>query len=317
MNSVQAAAHPNIALVKYWGKQPTEGNRPAVPSLSITLNTLVASTSVSESTEDSFELDGKALEASAPENKISRFLSFMRSHHSVPPLRIVSENNFPTAAGLASSAAGFAALVTAIDALCEFGLTSQQLSQLARVGSASAARSLFGGFVGLQQPDFAAKPIAPIDHWPLQVVIAITDTQQKSVSSTEGMQISAATSPYYSQWLESAHVDYTQAIDAIENRDFTALTTVAEHSCRKMHAVMHTSQPPLLYWNAATVACMHRVTEMREEGREVFYTIDAGPQVKAVCTSVHADAVESALTDVPGVVQVQRVGLGGAPWISH
>jgi len=311
MTVVRAIAHPNIALVKYWGKQDAAGNLPAVPSLSITLDNLAAITEVEEAPADSFTLDGHTHSGNTKDLKLARFLEYARSHHDIPPLRITSQNDFPTAAGLASSAAGFAALVSAINSLCELTLTPQEASKLARAGSASAARSMFGGFVGLTGPDYAAQPIADASYWPLVVIVAITDTQKKSVSSTEGMTISAATSPYYSTWLAHANTDYDKANNAVANKDFAALAQVTEHSTLKMHAVMQTSEPALLYWNAATINCMQTIQELRRKGVEAFFTMDAGPQVKVVCTPNSAPAVQTALSQQSGVVEIKRVKLGG------
>lgn len=311
MASVCATAHPNIALVKYWGKQAADGNVPAVPSLSVTLDTLTATTTIEEATNDQFVLNGEVQTGAAADPKLMRFLAYLRERHDVPPLTIRSDNNFPTAAGLASSAAGFAALVTAVNQLCSLALNSEQLSELARVGSASAARSILGGFVGLTGPDFVARSIAPREHWPLCVVVAITNTSKKSVSSTEGMTRSAATSPYYPAWLNTAADDYASALAAIKTRDFQALATVSEHSCLKMHAVMQTTQPPLMYWNPASLACIHKIQELRTQGTDVFFTIDAGPQIKAICSQQSASTVENILGQMPGVLSVTRIGLGG------
>ena len=311
MASVRATAHPNIALVKYWGKKTVAGNIPAVPSLSITLDSLTAITELTEATSDQFVLNGEEQSGIAADEKLTRFLAYLRERHDVPPLTISSHNNFPTAAGLASSAAGFAALVTAVNELCELNLNAGQLSELARAGSASAARSIFGGFVGLTGPRFIAEPIATNEHWPLQVVVAITNTGKKSVSSTEGMTRSAATSPYYSSWLDTAGADYARAHAAINTRNFTELAEVSEHSCLKMHAVMQTTQPPLMYWNPASLACIQKIQDLRAQGIDVFFTVDAGPQIKAVCTRDSIDAVATILASMPGVLSVEKIGLGG------
>lgn len=311
MASVCATAHPNIALVKYWGKKTAAGNIPAVPSLSITLDTLTATTTITEATVDQFVLNNKEQTGVTEDAKLTRFLQYLRARHDVPPLTISSQNNFPTAAGLASSAAGFAALVTAVNELCALNLNKGELSELARAGSASAARSILGGFVGLTGPNYVATPIATREHWPLQVVVAITDTNKKSVSSTDGMTRSAATSPYYQSWLDTAGVDYERARDAIHQQKFKELAEVSEHSCLKMHGVMQTTQPPLMYWNPASLACIHHIQEMRAQGEEVFFTNDAGPQIKAICTEASVDTVAAVLAQIPGVLRIEKLALGG------
>ena len=301
-----AYAHPNIALVKYWGKQEKPGNLPATPNLSISLAGLTTVTHVSDAPSDTFILNSK--ETSDP--KLVRWLEALRGTFDVPPLQIDSGNDFPTSAGLASSASGFAALITAINAHCDLGLNQEMCSEWARVGSASAARSIFGGFVALVPPQWQAIPMAKRDDWPLEVVVAVTSNEPKSVNSGEGMERSRLTSPYYNAWVRDATTDFAAASEAIERRDFPSLAAVAELNCLKMHSIMLTSQPTLSYWTPASIACMDRVRSLREEGHDVFFTVDAGPQIKAVCLPASADAVASALSETPGVLEVIRSSLG-------
>jgi diphosphomevalonate decarboxylase len=150
--SVVACAHPNIALIKYWGKAPTEGNVPATPSLSVTLDTLTTRTEVVLADADTLYLNGEP----AQDAKVTGCLTDLRSRYAIPPVEVRTGNDFPTAAGLASSASGFAALVTAIDALCGLGMSAAERSTWARRASASAARSIFGGFVTLTGPEWQA-----------------------------------------------------------------------------------------------------------------------------------------------------------------
>jgi len=311
--STTASAHPNIALVKYWGKAAVAGNVPATPSLSITLDTLCSTTTVETCERDEIELNGTR----TSDPKIAACLANLRSRFEVPPLRVVSQNNFPTAAGLASSASGFAALVTAIDAHCELGLTPGQRSDFARQASGSAARSIFGGFVGLEGPDWMARPLLAAEDWPLRVVIAVTDTASKSVSSSVGMTRSAETSAYYPAWVSSTAEDYAAGRELVATRDFAGLAALAENSCLKMHALMMSSRPAMLYWRPATLACIEALRELQGAGTPVFFTIDAGPQLKAVCLPEAEAAVAQALSNVPGVVSITSVGLGsGARLVS-
>lgn len=306
-----AHAHPNIALIKYWGKAAGPGNVPAVPSLSITLDTLTTTTSVAESAADDIWLNGRRVD----DAKIRACLTDLRGRFDIPPLTVRTDNSFPTAAGLASSASGFAALVTAIDRACGLKLDATERSVLARRASASAARSMFGGFVTLAGPDWHAEPLLEPAEWPLRVVIAITETLPKAISSSAGMRRSAETSPYFPPWVESAPVDFRAAAEAVRARDFAALAELAEHSCLKMHGLMLSTRPGLLYWNAATVACLHCVRSLREDGdAAVFFTVDAGPQVKAVCLPADEPRVREALQSVPGVQQVLTTGLGPGAW---
>ena len=305
--STTALAHPNIALLKYWGKQDGPGNRPATPSLSITLDALTTTTTVEDADADAVRLDGQLVR----DAKIERALADWRRDYPIGPLAISSRNNFPTAAGLASSASGFAALATAVDAHCGLGLGDGERSALARRGSGSAARSIHGGFVALAAPDWRGEPVLAPSAWPLAVVVAITAAEPKSVSSTAGMGRSKKTSPYFAAWAATADADFKAMKAAVAQQDFDALAELAEASCLKMHALMLSSRPPLIYWRGATVECLRAVRDLRTSGCRVFATVDAGPQVKAVCEPQDAERVEAALKEVPGVASTLRSSLGG------
>ena len=304
--SITAVAHPNIALIKYWGKQALPGNIPATPSVSITLDSLTSTTMVRPSDTDQIFLNGKATE----DAKISACLYMLRADFRIAPVAIESENNFPTAAGLASSASGFAALITALDAFSNLGLTTEERTIYARKASGSAARSIFGGFASLGGPDWVGRPVLDRDDWPLKVVIAITDENRKSVSSSLGMKTSEETSPYYAAWVSSTAEDYEAALQAIAVRDFERLALLSESSCLKMHGVMQSSLPAMIYWRPATLSCIHAVRELRSNGTPVFFTIDAGPQVKAVCLPNAVEKVAAELAAIPGVIATHTVGLG-------
>jgi len=312
-----AVAHPNIALVKYWGKRDVERNIPAVGSLSITLGGLTTTTTVRfdpELEHDVFVLGGR--ETPKKTERVVACLDRMRRHAGVSHYAVVeSDNDFPTAAGLASSASGFAALVVAANAALGAGLEGSELADLACRASGSAPRSLFGGFVELEltpdgpHPTETRQLLEPL-AWPLRVQIAVTDPGPKAVGSTEGMLMTELTSPYYPAWVESSAADLADARAAIDRRDFEALADISESSCLKMHAVMMSARPWLVYWNGATVECISRVRELRAKGVPVFFTIDAGPQVKAVCLPEASEGVGRALGDFPGVTSLLESGLG-------
>ena len=305
---VTATAHPNIALVKYWGKRPGPGNIPATPSLSVTLDALTTTTAVRAAAADRVVLDGRTV----ADAKIDGFLRALRERFDIPPLDIDTGSDFPAGCGLASSASGFAALITAIDAALDLGLSPQERSEWARRGSGSAARSTVGGFGALQERDgqWVAEELLPPGAWPLRVVIGITSRARKSVGSTEGMERSRLTSPFYGSWVRETTADFAAARAAVAARDFETLARIAEASCLKMHALMLSSEPGLLYWNGGTVEALHRIRELRNAGSSVFFTVDAGPQVKAVCTPDQAAVVSAALADVPGVEEVMVSALG-------
>ena len=303
-----AVAHPNVALVKYWGKQAGAGNRPATPSLSVTLSGIATTTRVEVAPADHLTLNGKE----AQDAKIAGFLAELRAAFDIPRLAITTDNDFPTGAGLASSASGFAALTTAIDAAFGLGLDRAERSAWARRGSASAARSIFGGFVALvgRGAEPAAETVADADHWPLAVTVGVASKRMKSVGSTEGMERARATSPFYDAWTTSTHDDFATALRAVRVRDFDALAEVAEHSSMKLHALTLTSRPAIVYWAPATLAALHALAQLRNAGTGVFASIDAGPQVKAFSAPNDADKVAQTLAGVPGIAQVIRCGIG-------
>jgi diphosphomevalonate decarboxylase len=320
---VTARAGANIALVKYWGKRDTVLNLPAAGSLSITLSGLETETRlVADSSLDRDVLFLNDRQADAA--RVGRVLDLIRELAGGGPYcRVESRNNFPTGAGLASSASAFAALVMAADQLLGLECSATRLSELARRGSGSAARSIFGGFVemfpGTQADgsDCVATPLLAGVEWPLEVVVAITDAKSKKIPSTEGMNRTMNTSPFYPAWVESVPADIRVASRAIAERDFDQLAETAEFSALKMHASALAAYPGLIYWNGATVECMHRVRKLREQGVEVFFTIDAGPQVKAICKPGLSERVGIELEGVPGVERVIHTGLGeGARVIS-
>jgi diphosphomevalonate decarboxylase len=313
-----AVAQPNIALVKYWGKRDDALNLPAAGSLSITLDALHTRTALrfdASLATDDIVLNGNRDAAQA--RKLGAFIDLFRERAGVETrAHLDSTNDFPTGAGLASSASGFAALAVAADRALNLQLPAHELSVLARRGSGSAARSIFGGFAEMvagtrdDGEDAFASPLLDAAAWPLKVAVAITTRAAKSTSSRAGMDASRRTSPFYRDWIETVNRDLTDARAAVRARNFAKLADVSEASCLAMHAVMLSTRPGLVYWNAATVECIHRIRELRRAGTGVFFTIDAGPQVKAVCLPDHAARVATALRTIPGVEEVLVSGLG-------
>ncbi len=307
---VTARAHPNIALVKYWGKRDSELNLPAVGSISITLGDLWTDMRLdTDAGADALTVNGEQRDDLMP--RIARCLDVVLGEDR-KPVSIVSESNFPVAAGLASSASAFAAAVVAAAAVSGREHGKDELANLAGRASGSAARSLYDGFVELENAGdrVAVRSIRDTDSWPLSVVVAITSVAPKSVGSGEAMEISRRTSPFYARWVDEQEDDLARARDAIAERDFMKLADTAEHNCLKMHSVMWSSRPPMVYWNAATLDCMRVVRELRAGGVSVFFTIDAGPQVKAVCMPEEVDRVREALGKVEGVENIMTSGLG-------
>lgn len=314
--SATARAHSNIALIKYWGKRDKALNLPAVGSISVALDGLYTDTRVHFDpvlATDTCRLD----ESPADSARISRFLDLVRSRGGFDHRAcVVTHNNFPTGAGLASSASGFAALAAAACAAAGLEPDDRELSILARQGSGSAARSILGGYAQMCRGNAAdghdAYAVRLLDReaWPLAVVVAITQHRSKSVDSSAGMTATADSSPFYPLWVENGETDLAAMREAIAARDFHALGALAEHSCLKMHALMLSSRPAMIYWNTGTVAAMHAIRDLRADGVPVYFTIDAGPQVKALCPPEYSDTVAESLNAVPGVEHVLPAGLG-------
>ena len=212
----------NIALVKYWGKRDIPLNLPSVPSISVTLSQFFTETTVEwGSSKDQCILNGE--ESSDAARKVFQFLDRVDADR--PYCRVVSRNNFPTAAGLASSASAFAALALAASSAADKNLSPRELSLLARQGSGSAARSIWGGWVQWQKginsdgSDSYAFPIAPQDHWDIRIIVAVVSDQKKKISSRKAMNLSAETSPFFQAWCDTAEEDIRIAKEAIQNKN--------------------------------------------------------------------------------------------------
>lgn len=315
MTTATATAHPNIAVIKYWGKRNRRLNLPDVSSLSLTLDTFHTRTSVTWGAEaDAVRVDG----GPAGEAFAARTLAHLDRLDPVrPAVRIETANDFPTAAGLASSASGFAALTLAALAASGRQVDLDEASRLARMGSGSACRSLWGGWVRWDRgsrddgQDSHGAPVAPADHWDVSMVVAVVSSGKKAVGSTEGMVRTRDTSPYYAQWVDTAEADVVEGVAAVQARDLERLGKAMEHSTLKMHATMHTAVPPILYWQPATVAVLHEVAALRSRGIGAWATMDAGPNVKVLCLRADAEAVAAALR--PLVATVRVLGPGGPP----
>ncbi len=322
MNNLYAAcaeAHPNIALIKYWGNRDHRLNIPSNSSISFNLEGLYARTLVvfdPQLSQDRLVINGRE-RFREPLKQAQRILAWVRERSGLYYYaHVISVNNFPIAAGIASSAAGYAALALAASKAANLHLDEPTLSRLARLGSGSACRSIPAGFVewraGVRDEDSYAFTLFPPDYWDLRDCIAIVSTQPKTISSREGHRL-AQTSPI--QWARVT--DTPRRLEwcrqALRRRDFQSLAQVVELDAHLLHAVMQTSTPPLFYWLPTTVALMHQVREWRERhGWEVAYTLDAGPNVHVLCTAENVQQVEEALRSFPGVqeVLVARPGEG-------
>jgi len=317
--SASAKAYSNIALIKYWGKREPELNLPAVGSISVTLDALSTNTTVDflpDLKSDQLILNGKPA-AIEKTTRIQKFLNIIRVLSGIRKrANVTSENNFPTGAGLASSASAFAALTMAATAASGLHFSRPQLSALARRGSGSAARSIFGGFAEMvkgESPDGSdshAIQLADEYFWPLRILIAITTEEEKPLGSTSGMEMSAATSIFYKSWMDSSDVDLADMRLAIKNKDFQKLGELSEYSCLKMHSVMMSSRPALIYWNRITMDIINLVRDVRNSGIPAYFTIDAGPQVKIITLPDYEKYIRAQLNSIKGIKRIISSGLG-------
>jgi diphosphomevalonate decarboxylase len=307
-----AVAHPNIALCKYWGKRDRHLNLPAVPSLSLTLAPFSTTTTVEwGASADGMEINGR--EATDEESrKVFAVLDLVDSWR--PRCRVTTRNDFPTAAGLASSSSGFAALVVAANAAAGHSRKPEELSVLARRGSGSAARSIVGGWAewraGEREDglDSYAWEVFPQHHWDVRMIVAIFDAGPKGVSSRDGMRITQESSPYYPAWVQNAPHDVGPAREAIRDRDLLRLGHLMQRSALRMHACMMAAEPPVLYWKSGSVWAQTVVADLCARGVHCAWTMDAGPNVKVLAEAEHADEIAARLRMVADAVHILEPG---------
>ncbi|MCK6538713.1 MAG: diphosphomevalonate decarboxylase [Anaerolineales bacterium] len=313
-----AVACANIAFIKYWGNRDDALRLPANGSISMNLDGLNTRTTVSFQPSLPFDeliINGREV-AGAGLERVSRILDIIREMAQINDrAEVMTENNFPSGAGIASSASAFAALALAGSKAAGLNLSEPELSRLARRGSGSASRSVPGGFVewqmGTNDEDSYAFSIAPPDHWKLADCVAIVSAAHKKTGSTEGHAL-APTSP-----LQAARVSDTPrrleiCRSAILHRDFEMLANIVELDSDMMHAVMTTSTPALRYWKPASLGVMDAVRQWRSEGLAVCYTVDAGPNVHVICPETEARVVDKKLREIEGVTNVLIASVGSA-----
>jgi len=321
--SATCDAPPNIALVKYWGVRDPALGLPYNSSLSVTLDRLRSRTTVRFDPgrpDDRVVLNG-APAGAKERGAVVAMLDRVRDAAGVSDrAEVVSENNFPTASGLASSASGFAALAAAASEAAGLALSDRALSQLARFGSGSASRSVFGGFVEWRagrRPDGAdcyARPLYPPSHWPelVDVVAMIADAPAKETRSSVAMQLSVRTSPGYANRLAEIPGRLARMRRAIGRRDAAALFPLVMEECDSFRTVCETTRPSLDYLTGASRAVIAEVRDLnRTAGRPVAaYTHDAGAHVHVFTLRRNAPRVRRRLAAVPGVASTLLVRPG-------
>jgi diphosphomevalonate decarboxylase len=313
-----AQSHPNIAFIKYWGNRDNFLRLPMNGSISMNLDGLYTRTTVSfqpslpfdELIINGHEVMGQGLD------RVSYILDIVRGMANIHErAEVMTENNFPSGAGIASSASAFAALAMAGSKAAGLNLNEPELSRLARRGSGSASRSIPSGFVewqvGTTDNDSFAFSIAEPDHWKLVDCVAIVSAAHKRTGSTEGHSI-APTSPLQAARVADAPRRLEICRNAILNRDFDSFASIVELDSDIMHSVMMTSTPALHYWTPASLSVMSAVRQWRREGLAVCYTVDAGPNVHVICPEAEANTVDKRLGEIEGVANVLVACAGGA-----
>ncbi|MBD5806771.1 diphosphomevalonate decarboxylase [Limosilactobacillus walteri] len=318
-----AKAHTNIALVKYWGKKDPKLILPQTDSLSLTLNEFYTTTTVnfkSELDADHVSIDGQLIDK-ADAKKVIHVLELVRSMSGINSFaEVTSTNHVPTAAGLASSASAFAALAGAASVAAGLHLSRRDLSKLARRGSGSATRSIYGGLVewqkGVDDASSFAKPIAEDVAFPIEMLAVLINTKKKKVSSRSGMQLSVSTSPYYEAWKKVVARDMTAIKAAIKAKDIDKIGHIAEENALRMHALTLSADPGFTYFNGETLAIIKTVEDLRSHGINCYYTMDAGPNVKVIYDRANRDKIVARLADIIGYdrLVVSQPGPGIKIW---
>ena len=321
---ISAIAHPNIAFIKYWGNRDDHLRIPMNGSISMNLAGLHSTTSVQF--DPNLESDIFLLDSNVASEKVklrvSTFLDLVRKLANIQEFaKVESRNNFPMGSGIASSSSAFAALALAASKAAELSLNEKELSILARKGSGSASRSIPGGFVewhaGEEDGDSYAESFAAANHWNLVDCIAIVDDKHKSTGSFEGHSL-AKSSPLQEARIAGATARLKVVREAILKKDFGQFADIVEDDSHLMHAVMMTSSPRLIYWQAATIRVLKACSTWRKEGLNLCTTMDAGPNVHVICLSENHKEVIALLGDLEGVKEVLQAAPGdGAKMMSN
>lgn len=299
MKIVKARAHTNIALIKYWGKKNTDIIIPMNNSFSLTLDHFYTDTKVTydeDLKKDSFSLNGEEIES----QNVFNFLDYVRQLSGKNGfVKVESINHVPTTAGLASSASAYAALAAASSRAFGLDLSRKDLSRLARRGSGSATRSIYGGFTewigGDNDLNSYAKPFQENVEWDIRMIAAVINSKPKKITSRSGMQTVVNTSPFYGEWVKNANNSIPLIKKAILDKDFTTFGEISEENAMKMHALNLTAHPHFSYFEPQSIEIMQAVEQLRQDGIEAYYTMDAGPNVKIICEGKNSEVIQKAL----------------------
>ncbi|HUT82908.1 MAG TPA: diphosphomevalonate decarboxylase [Candidatus Bathyarchaeia archaeon] len=306
-----AKANSNTALIKYWGKKNEELIIPMNNSISLTIDSLSTITTVEFSHDylkDIFILNnekqnGKALE------RVVKHLNMLRSIARINlKAKVVSKNNFPTAAGLASSASGFAALTVAACKALGLEKNPRELSILSRQGSGSSARSILGGYVEWlisdENNESSVIQLADKNWFDIRDIIVIFEKHERKISTREAMKLSMETSPFFKTRLETIEENLAKVRQAIKEKNFSVLGKTAERDCLSMHSVAITSDPSMIFWTGDTIAIMNLVKSLRDGGLEAYFTIDTGSNMHILTLPAYAEEIATLLRKIPYIKDI-------------
>lgn len=311
-------ASSDIALIKYWGKKDELLRLPENGSVSMILDGLDTVTTVEWQT--SLTADDITIEGSRDAGEVKRVVKQLdRIRHQfglTSFAKVVSENTFPKGTGLSSSGSGFAALTIAAVKAAGVDVSEKQLSILARQGSGTACRCVCAGFVewkdGSSSDESYSETVFSPEHWDIRDVVAVVDEGKKKVSSTEGHE-SAQSSPFFAVRQQNISVKIKQMKQAIAEKDFSKLGSLAEAECLEFHSILLTSQPPLLMWYPGSLQVMHEVQQLRSEGILAYFTINTGFNVHVLTLPEFELQVQQRLAALPLVKKTLLAKVGAGP----
>ncbi|HGN6011498.1 TPA: diphosphomevalonate decarboxylase [Streptococcus pyogenes] len=282
-NVITVTSYANIAIIKYWGKENQAKMIPSTSSISLTLENMFTTTSVSflpdTATSDQFYING-VLQNDEEHTKISTIIDQFRQPGQAF-VKMETQNNMPTAAGLSSSSSGLSALVKACDQLFNTQLDQKALAQKAKFASGSSSRSFFGPVAAWDKDSGAIYKVET--DLKMAMIMLVLNAAKKPISSREGMKLCRDTSTTFDQWVEQSAIDYQHMLTYLKTNNFEIVGQLTEANALAMHATTKTANPPFSYLTKESYRAMEAVKELRQEGFACYFTMDAGPNVKVLC----------------------------------
>ena len=280
---VKVRSYANIAIIKYWGKKDTVKIIPATSSISLTLENMYTETTLSSlpasAQSDEFYING-VLQDQAEHKKMSNIVDRFRLQ-GAGFVRIDTNNNMPTAAGLSSSSSGLSALVKACNDFFELHLSTKELAQKAKLASGSSSRSFYGPIAAWDKDSGEIYSVKT--DLKLAMIMLVLYDQKKPISSREGMKRCAETSTTFEDWVRQSEEDYKAMLTYLSNNDFSKVGELTEKNALAMHTTTKTATPAFSYLTEKSYEAMDFIKQLRSQGERCYFTMDAGPNVKVLC----------------------------------